>query len=180
MSDRSHESVAFVAEHLESESSYKEITSIAFWSGYLWAPSVSSDALAYLLEAYRKFAHALQDDGVLPADLQSSFFQHIVIGALREIPGFSDVLDETLDDKSFTAATRGAIASALGRGVSEASMDPGSAFQPLATELFQRYWTKHVNQIGGRDGAELAEVPWVAGQTPTASARRRVTHRCFS
>ena len=155
LSERSWDSVAFVAQHLESESSYNHTSAIAFWSGYLWAPSVTSDALSRLRAAYRKYAHALQEDGVLAADLRSSFSQHIVIGALREISGFRDMLDDTLDD-SFGAAARGAIASALGRGVAEASESPGSPFHSLATDLFRRYWTEHVNRIGGQDGAELA------------------------
>ena len=162
VSNRDRESVGFVVAHLESESSYKDINSTAFWSGYLWAPSVSSDSLSHLLGAYRKFAHALQEDGILAADLWSSFFQHIVIGALREIPGFSDAVYETLDDNSFNAATRGAIASALGRGIDEASEDPGSPFQSLATRSFHEYWTKHVKQVGGRDGAALATyIDWL-------------------
>ena len=156
LSDRSRESVAFVVEHLESESSYRDVNSIAFWSGYLWASAVSSDALTSLLGAYRKFAHVLQEDAVLAADLWSSFFQHIVIGALREIPGFSDAVDETLDDNSFNSETRAAIASAMGRGIDEASEYPGSAFQSLATGMFHQYWTNHVNQVGGGDGAALA------------------------
>ena len=156
LSDRSRESVAFVVEHLESEPSHRDVNSIAFWSGYLWASAVSSDALTSLLGAYRKFAHVLQEDGVLAADLWISFFQHIVIGALREIPGFSEAVDETLDDNSFNSETRAAVASALGRGLDEASEDPGSAFQSLTTGMFHRYWTNHVNQVGGRDGAALA------------------------
>ena len=162
LSDRAPESVAFVVEHLESESSYRDINSVAFWSGYLWAPGVSSGALTHLMGAYRKFAHALQEDGVLATDLWSAFFQHIVIGALREIPGFSDAVDETLDGNSFNAATRAAIASALGHGIDEASEDPGSSFQLLATGLFHGYWTKHVNQVGGRDGTALATyIDWL-------------------
>ena len=109
-----------------------------------------------------KFSHALQEDGILAADLRSSFFQHIVIGALREIPGFSDAVYETLDANSFSAASRASIASALGRGLDEASEDPGSPFQSLATGLFREYWTRHVNQVGGNDGAALATyVEWL-------------------
>ena len=156
LSYRSWDSVAFVAQHLESEAYYNHISSIAFWSGYLWAPSVSSDALTRLREAYRRFAHASQSDGVLAEDLRSSFFQHVVIGSLREIPGFTELLDDTLDN-SFSAAARGAVASALGRGVSEAAEDPASPFHSLATDLFHRYWTNHVDRIGGQDGAELAK-----------------------
>lgn len=79
-----------------------------------------------------------------------------MIGALREIPGFSDAVDETLDDSSFNFETRAAIVSALGRGIDEASEFPGSAFQSLATDLFHRYWMNHVNRVGGKDGTALA------------------------
>ena len=168
--DRFPDAVAFVAPRLESDRPNPSITSIAFWSGYLWAPSVSSDALTRLRDAYRLHARALQKEGVLEADLRDVFCQHIVIGVLREIPGFGDILCDTLGD-DFDPVSRGAIASALGRGIAEAAENPETLSHSLATEQFREYWAAHVEQIGGRDGSQLAQyLGWLGeAQLPPAA-----------
>ena len=61
------DSVRFVASHLRSEPSHLSIASLGFWSGYLWAPSVSSDALRQLLDAYRTHAPIVEQEGALAA-----------------------------------------------------------------------------------------------------------------
>ena len=155
LTERAPNAVAFVAPQLESESSPLSDVAVAFWSGYLWAPTVSSEALATLRTAYGEHARELQNEGVLEADLRDMFFQHVAIGALREVPGYDGLLLETLGDE-FHAAARGAIANALGRGVAEAVQEPGSQFQTTATAWFRRYWARHVDQIGGEDGPQLA------------------------
>ena len=134
--ERSPDAVAFVAPHLESDRPDVSITSIAFWSGYLWSPSVSSDALTLLLDAYRLHARTLQKEDVIEADLRDVFCQHIVIGVLREIRGFGDILYDTLGD-GFDPVSRGAIASALGRGIAEAAENPETLSRSLATEQFR-------------------------------------------
>ena len=82
LSARAPDAVAFVASHLQSQPSERPITAAAFWVGYLRAPSVSSDALERLREAYRTSAPFLQGEG-LEGDLMGPFCQHLVIGALR-------------------------------------------------------------------------------------------------
>ena len=44
LNERSRAAVAFVVPQLESESSPLSDVAVAFWSGYLWAPAVSSVA----------------------------------------------------------------------------------------------------------------------------------------
>ena len=154
--ERSPDTVDFVASHLESQTSTLSTTATAFWSGYLWAPLVSSVALNRLLGVYRAHAVALQAEDAIDADLRGAFFQHVVIGVLRELPGFGEALTDSLDE-AFTSEARGAIASALGRGVEEASDDPDTPFHSLATEEFRRYWARHVESFGGQDGDQLAK-----------------------
>ena len=155
LSARAPDAVAFVASHLQSQPSERPITAAAFWVGYLWVPSVSSDALKSLREAYRTSAPFLQKEGIRE-DLMDLFFQHLVIGALREIPGYDEILLATLG-QDFTPAIRGSIAFALGCGVREFAAEPGTLFHTRATEWFLRYWTKHVEEIGGQDGDQLAK-----------------------
>ena len=152
--DRSPEALVFVVQHLETDSSDFSTSTIAFWSGHLWAPSVSSDALQQLMSVYRTHALTLQREGVIEADLRDVFFQHIVIGVLRALPGFDDILQDTLGE-AFTPVARGSIASALGHGIAEASEDPGTPFHSLATEQFRQYWTEHANRFGDKDGEQL-------------------------
>ena len=49
------------------------------------------------------------------------------------------------------------IAFALGRGVKEFAAEPDTLFHEKATEWFLRYWTAHVEKIGGQDGDQLAK-----------------------
>ena len=156
LSSQAPDSVAFVAQDLESESQELSTAATAFWAGYLWSPGVSSDALGYLREAYKRAASIMQQDGVLERDLRHRFFEHLVIGTLREVQGYEDLLLTTLG-ADFTAETRGLIAVALGNGAREASSKPGTPFHVRATEWFQRYWAAHVARIGGQDGTELAK-----------------------
>ena len=156
LSSQAPDSVAFVAQHLESESQELSTAATAFWAGYLWSPGVSSDALGHLREAYKRAASILQQDGVLERDLRHSFFQHLVIGTLREVQGYEGLLLTTLG-ADFTAETRGLIAVALGNGVREASSEPDTPFHARATQWFLRYWTLHVEQFGGQDGIQLAK-----------------------
>ena len=156
LSSQAPDSVAFVAQHLESESQELSTAATAFWAGYLWSPGVSSDALGHLREAYKRAASIMQQDGVLERDLRHPFFQHLVIGTLREVQGYEGLLLTTLG-ADFTAETRGLIAVALGNGVREASSEPGTPFHARATQWFLRYWTLHVEQFGGQDGIQLAK-----------------------
>ena len=151
---RSPDAMAFVVQHLEAASSDLPITATAFWSGHLWAPSVSSESLERLRPAYRLHAPALQYEGTIETDLRDAFFQHIVIGVLREVLGFADILQDTLSD-AFTPVARGSIASALARGIAEASEDPDTPFHSLATDQFRHYWAEHVKRVGGQDGDQL-------------------------
>ena len=156
LSSQAPDSVAFVAQDLESESQELSTAATAFWAGYLWSPGVSSDALGYLREAYKRAASIMQQDGVLERDLRHRFFEHLVIGTLREVQEYEDLLLTTLG-ADFTAETRGLIAVALGNGVREASSEPGTLFHARATQWFLRYWTLHVEQFGGQDGIQLAK-----------------------
>ncbi len=153
---RAPDAVAFVASHLSSQSSELSITATGFWSGYLWAPLVSSDALRQLHEAYRAHAPILEQEGVLEDDLRDQFLHHLVIGALRDIPGYDDLLMSTLG-AGFSPETRGSIAFSLGRGLHEAAEEPGSPFHGRAKDRFVRYWTAQVDRLGGRDGPQLAK-----------------------
>ncbi len=156
LSSRFPDTVAFVAPHLKSESLELATTVTSFWAGYLWAPSVSSEALERLREAYGQSAPILQQDGALETDLRDRFFQHFVVGALREVPGFEDLVLMTLGAE-FTPETRGSIATALGYAVKEAARESGTAFQVRAAAWFSRYWADHVNRFGGQDGTQLGK-----------------------
>ena len=123
-------SVAFVARRVTPKSGEFSTAAIAFWTGYLWAPGVYSDALEALRDAYVASAASLQG-GVLEDDVKSRFFHHLVIGAVREIPGYDEIVLATLDPQ-FTPATRGSIASSLGRGLEG-----------------DRYWSRHTVSCRG-------------------------------
>ncbi|MCY3881625.1 MAG: SIR2 family protein [Chloroflexi bacterium] len=154
-------SVAFVARHVTPESGEFSRTAIGFWTGYLWTPGVYSDALAALREAYRASAPAMQEE-VLEGDLKDRFFHHLVIGAVRDVEGYDDIILSTLSP-DFSPATRGSIASSLGRGLEETAADPGTPFREVVTGWFLRYWSEHVERFGGQDGGELARyLPWLS------------------
>ena len=155
LSSQAPDAVAFVAQRLESESQELSTAATAFWAGYLWSPGVSSDALERLREAYRQASSMLQQKDEIATDLKDRFCQHLVIGTLRDIAGYEDVLLSTLG-ADFSSETRGSIVVALGHGVREASSEPDSPFHARATEWFRRYWASHVEGIGGQDGVQLA------------------------
>ena len=153
---RSPDAVAFVPSHLRSESPDLSVTARAFWSGHLWTPFVSSAALQHLQEAYRVHAPILGQQGVIEDDLASQFFQHVVIGALRDIHGYDDLLMSTLGDH-FRPETRGSITFSLGRGLHEVAEEPGTPLQERAKDWFVRYWAGQVDRRGGQDGPQLAK-----------------------
>ncbi len=77
------------------------------------------------------------------------------------MPGYDEIVLDTLGP-DFTPETRGAIAFSLGRGVEEAAGEGGTSFRTTANEWFLRYWTQHVDKLGGRDGDQLAQyLPWL-------------------
>lgn len=152
---RAPDSVDFVARYLSSSQSESSVFAIGFWAGYLWAPVVSTEALERLREAYRRNLSAFQTEDVLESDLRDRFYSHIVIGALREVPGYDDMLLETLGS-DFTAETRGSIAFALGSSVQQTGDEADERLHENAIYWFRRYWTEHVERIGGQDGARLA------------------------
>ena len=153
--ERYPEAVAFVVRRVVADSPERSAIPGAFWAGYLWAPVVSTDALVHLREAYRGYAVVIQQDGVLEEDLRDRFFQHIVIGALREVPGFQDMLRWTLSDV-FTPRARRSIVSALGTAVRESADEPESSANKAAVSWFRTYWSEHVARWGGEDGTCLA------------------------
>ena len=155
LSDRYPDAVTFVVRFLESETSESSTAAIAFWSGHLSAPTIWTGALERLQDAYQNSARTLQTDGVLEDDLRDRFFQHIVIGALRDISEYDEILLSTLET-DFTPAARGSIVFALGRAVREMSDSPDTELRTTVTSWFQRYWNKHVQMIGGSDGPHLA------------------------
>jgi len=152
---RAPESVDFVSRYLSSSQSESSVFAIGFWAGYLWAPLVSTEALERLREAYRRNLSAFQTEDVLESDLRDRFYSHIVIGVLREVPGYDDMLLETLGS-DFTAETRGSIAFALGSSVQQTRDEASSHLHENASYWFQRYWTEHVERVGGQDGTRLA------------------------
>ena len=149
-------SVAFLASHVKSEASGLSETTAAFWSGYLWAPFVSSDALRQLQEAYRSNAPILQHEVTIEEDLKARFFEHLVIGALRDIPRYDDLLMSTLSAE-FTPETRGSIAFALGYAVEGLAEEPDTEFNVKANGWLVRYWNAQVDRLGGQDGPQLAK-----------------------
>ena len=156
LSSRATETVEFVASYLRSQTSDLSIAAIGFWSGYLWAPLVSSDVLRQLLEVYRSHASILEQQRVLEDDLRDQFFHHLVIGALRDLPGYDGLLFSTIS-AGFRPETRGSIAFSLGRGLQEAAEEPGTEFHDRTKDLFVRYWTAQVDGFGGQDGPQLAK-----------------------
>ena len=156
LSVRAPDSVRFVASQLGSESPDHSVASNGFWSGYLWAPLVSSNALRQLHDTYRAHASILEQTGVLEGDLRDRFFQHLVIGVLREIPGYDDLLISTLHP-NFSSETRGSIAFSLGRSLHEGAEEADKLFRQRTKEWFVRYWTEHVDSFGGGDGPQLAK-----------------------
>ncbi len=160
LSAREPAAVGFVSSHLTQQPVDLPVSALAFWTGYLWAPGVYSKSLEQLQEAYRASAQALQSDA-LGEDFRDQFFQHLVIGALRQVPGYDDIVLETLGP-DFTPETRGAIALSLGRGVEEAAGEGETSFRTTANDWFLRYWTQHVDRLGGQDGDQLAQyLPWL-------------------
>ena len=156
------ETVEFVVSHLCSEDSELSITSTGFWVGYLWAPFVSSDALKQLYEAYRAHAPLLEMKGTLELDLKDRFFHHLVIGAVRDSPGYEDLLMSTLG-ATFSPETRGSIGFSLGRSLYDAREEQDVPLYERIQSLFVRYWTAHVERLGGRDGSHLAKyLLWVS------------------
>lgn len=153
--ERSPEAVAFVTRRMGMESPEHSAIAEAFWAGYLWAPFVSTDALIQLREAYWKSAAVIQRDGMLEDDLRDRFFQHIVIGTLREVRGFEEMILSTLSNR-FAPTVRGAVASALGRAVREAADQPESSASKAAVTWLCMYWREHVDRVGGADGVYLA------------------------
>ena len=153
--DRSPDAVTFVVRYLESETSEASTAAIAFWSGHLSAPTLWTGALERLRDAYQGSARTLQKDGVLEDDLRDRFFQHMVIGALRDIAGYDELLLSTLGAE-FKPATRGSIVFALGQAVRETSDSPDTQLRTTVICWFQRYWSKHVQIIDGSDGPHLA------------------------
>ena len=156
LSSRAPDATAFVASHLKSDSSGLSTTAVAFWAGHLSAPQVSSDVLERLVEEYRTGAPILQREGMLEGDLRDRFCQHLVIGAVRDVPGYDDLLLATLGAE-FTSETRGAVVFALGCALQEAADEPGTPFHARATDSFLQYWSAHVDKLGGEDGAQLAK-----------------------
>ena len=77
-----------------------------------------------------------------------------MIGALREIAGYDDLLMSTLD-LSFSPETRGSIAFSLGRGLLEAASEPETPFYRISKDWFIRYWAAHAERLGGQDGSLL-------------------------
>ena len=154
--DSKPEPISFVSAHIKSESSEPRITASAFWSGYLWAPSVWSNALEELRDAYGVNAIVIEQDSSIEEDLKERFFQHIVIGVLRNLEGYEDILLSTLYD-GFTPETRGAIAFALGCGLQEASEGTDVEFRARARFWFIRYWKLQATIYGGQDGTQLAK-----------------------
>ena len=150
------DAVGFVALHLSSESPDHSITANGFWSGYLSGPLVSSSALRQLHLAYRDHALIMDQTGVLEGDLKDRFFHHLVIGVMRDIPGYDDLLMSTLQ-ADFRPETRGSIAFSLGRSLLEAAEEPGTPFQKRAKDWFVRYWTEQADRFGGQDGPQLAK-----------------------
>ena len=98
----------------------------------------------------------------MEGDLKDRFFHHLVIGALRDIWGYDEMVLSTLNP-DFTPATRGTIASSLGRGLEETATDPGTPFREVVTGWFLRYWTEQAERFGGQDGGELARyLSWLS------------------
>ncbi len=96
LASRSPDAVAFVAARLESEASDLSTPTLAFWAGYLWSPSVWPRALERLQDAYRQHALILQRAQALDEHLRESFFHHVVMGALRGVGDYEDILQATL------------------------------------------------------------------------------------
>ena len=155
LSDRSPDAVTFVVRHLTSVTSESPTAAIAFWSGHLSANNLWTGALNRLRDAYQIGAPTLQTEGVLEDDLRDRFFQHMVIGALRGVAGYDELLLSTLD-LEFNPGARGSIVFALGQAVREMSDSPDTQLRTTVNSWFQRYWTKHVQLIGGSDGPHLA------------------------
>ena len=159
---RTPESFDFVTRYLSSSQSESSVFAIGFWAGYLWAPLVSTEALERLREAYGRNLSAFQAEDVLESDLRDRFYSHIVIGALRDVPGYDDMLLGTLGS-DFTAETRGSIAFTLGSSVRQTRDEADERLHENAIYWFRRYWTEHVERIGGQDGARLAlYLRWLA------------------
>ncbi|MCY4112940.1 MAG: hypothetical protein OXG33_03235 [Chloroflexi bacterium] len=153
--DRSPDSAESIARYLEFETSETSTAKVAFWSGHLSAPTLWTGTLERLHDAYRISARTLQADGILEDDLRDRFFQHIVIGALRNIAGYDELLLSTLSS-DFTPVARGSIVFALGRAVREMTDSTDAKLQSTVICWFRRYWAKHVEEIGGQDGPQLA------------------------
>ena len=153
---RNPEASAFVAPVISSDSARFQLPTVSFWSGYLWAPVVWSDALRELREAYYTTAARMQVERAIEQDLKDRFYQHIVIGAQRGIYGYDRILLSTLGDE-FTSETRGSIAIALGFALQEAAEDSRSEGMSTPNYWLVSYWSEQVFRLGGQDGIQLAK-----------------------
>ena len=152
---RSADAVAFVGVRLEGEESELSTSTVAFWAGYLSHPSVWPSVLESLQESYRQHAPTLQGLDTLDEHLRESFFHHIVMGALRGVGDYENILQGTLSP-SYTPQAREWTASALGRELERAVAGDDEQYRSVAIDHFRRYWSAHVDEIGGSDGAALA------------------------
>ena len=152
---RAPDAVSFVPTYLELESSEHSLNTNAFWAGYLWAPAVSTDALERLRRAFSKIASSIQSDMSLEDELKRRFYMHIVIGTLRSVTGYSEMLLSSLSN-DYSSETRGSIAFALGNCVRQTAGESNKALHEVAIRWFLRYWRQHVQRIGGEDAGQLA------------------------
>lgn len=106
---------------------------VAFWTGYLYRGEVSSDDLNYLLEEYLLELDSSSLDQ-LQEELQARLMDHVVVGYLRGLDGFTTAIASILTN-SDGASRRQRVARALGRFIRED--------ENIAPAL--AYWRQHLD-----------------------------------
>ena len=109
---------------------------VAFWTGYLYRGTVSSDDLGYLLDEYTRELVSPSLDR-LEGEPLSRLVDHIIVGRLRGIAGFEAVVKDVLSTPG-SFALRRRLAESFGRFLGEQeNVQPALA-----------YWGRHLELWG--------------------------------
>lgn len=131
---------------------------VAFWTGYLYRGSVSSDDLRYLFDEYAHEFVSLSLER-LEGEPQSRLVDHIIVGRLRGIAGFEAVVEDVLSTPE-SLALRSRLAESFGRFLGERE----NILPALA------YWGRHLELWGDSEDLDtyFGWLTWLGeSQEPT-------------